>query len=204
MKRSSAGVCSFLVMWVGSVLSAQVVSESEPIEHIATVSFTVSVLQTEEGQREFGALQKKYAPRQAQIQTLTNEVESMRKQLSGDGKLADADRLTREKLLDSKEKQLQRETEDFRNDSQADSQQVYQKIAQKMFAFLQVYTQRSGLSMVIDRGSDAAPVVWYAAKGVDVTDDLIRAYNTRPDATPETKLDRQVPAQTIPEAPSPH
>jgi hypothetical protein len=32
---------------------------------------------------------------------------------------------------------------------------------------------------VIDRGTDAAPIVWYAADDVDITAELIKAYNAK-------------------------
>jgi outer membrane protein len=32
---------------------------------------------------------------------------------------------------------------------------------------------------VIERGSDAYPVVWYAATNLDITDELIKAYNAQ-------------------------
>jgi hypothetical protein len=39
-------------------------------------------------------------------------------------------------------------------------------------------------SAVIERGSDAAPVVWYAAGNLDITDELIKAYNAQSSAGP--------------------
>ena len=102
-----------------------------------TVSFNTAVLQTAEAKRELGALQSKLAPRQAQLQTLNNEVEGLRKQLIDAGdKLPVVDRETKERSLEEKQKQLQRQAEDFRNDSQSESQQVFQKVAQKVYAFL--------------------------------------------------------------------
>jgi outer membrane protein len=208
MKRSFVVVCSFLVLGIVSGVQAQAPANAGQAEHIATVNFTAAVLQTTEGRREFGALQTKYAPRQAQLQTLNGEVEALRKQLSSDSKQTDAEKQTREKTLDTEEKQLQRQAEDFRNDSEAESQQVYQRIAQKMYAFLQTYVQQRGFTVVIDRGSDTAPVVWYAAKGVDITDELIKAYDARAGATTGSRLDETPPAHnppgSLPTAPSPH
>ena len=204
MKQSLAVVCLLLGIGGTSTTKAQAPGANR-IERVATVNFTAAVLQTAEGQREFGALQTKYAPRQAQLQTLNQEIESLRKLLSSDSKLTDSDKQLRQKSLDSKEKQLQREAEDFRNDSQSDSQQVYQRIAQKMYTFLQAYAQQNSFTILIDRGSDATQVVWYAAKGVDVTEDLIKAYNNRPATTPSTENSPPGnPPKTLPSAPLPH
>jgi outer membrane protein len=209
MKRSLAVVCSFsLLSFSGGVFAQTPTSEAHP-EHLVTVSFNAAVLQTTEAQHEFAALQTRYAPRQAQLQTLNDEVESLRKQLSGGGdKLTDAEKESREKSLDSKEKELQRQAEDFRNDSQADSQQIYQRIAQKVYAFLQTYSQRNGFSIVIERGSDASPVVWYMAKNMDITDELIKAYNAEGETTSHSSTNKTAPTrspqQPLPSAPAPH
>jgi len=209
MKRSLAVVCSFCLLGFSGGISAQTPASGVNAEHLVTVSFNTAVLQTAEAQREFAALQTRYASRQAQLQALNDEVESLRKQLSGGGdKLADAEKESREKSLDSKEKQLQRQAEDFRNDSQADSQQVYQRIAQKVYAFLQVYSQRNGFSIVIERGSDASPVVWYTTKNLDITDELIKAYNAEAETTPHSNTNKTSPTrnppQPLPSAPAPH
>ncbi len=185
MKRSIALRVLLSVSMVATVSQAQVASNPPAAQHIVTLSFNSAVLQTAEAQRELGALQAKLAPRQAQLQSLNNEVEALRKQLADAGdKLSDTERETRERSLETKEKELQRQAEDFRNDSQNESQQVFQKVAQKVYAFLQTYSQQHGYSAVIERGSDAAPVVWYAAGNLDITDELIKAYNAQSSAGP--------------------
>ncbi len=149
-------------------------------QKIVTLSFNAAVLQTAEAQKEMGALKAKFAPRQAQLQTLNDEVEALRKQLSDPAnKLSDTEMATRQRSLESKEKQLQRQAEDFKNDSDSESQQAFQRVAQKVYAFLQAYAQRLGYSAVIERGSDAAPVVWFAAADMDITDQLVKAYNAQ-------------------------
>ncbi len=168
------------VSMLATVSEAQVASNPPATQHIVTLSFNSAVLQTAEAQKELGALQAKLAPRQAQLQSLNNEVEALRKQLADAGdKLSDTERETRERSLATKEKELERQAEDFRNDSQNESQQVFQKVAQKVYAFLQTYSQQHGYSAVIERGSDAAPVVWYAAGNLDITDELTKAYNAQ-------------------------
>jgi outer membrane protein len=178
MKPSIAVRVLFSASILASVSPAQVASNQPATQHIVALSFNAAVLQTAEAQKELGALQAKLAPRQAQLQSLNNEVEALRKELAGD-KLNDSERETRERSLETKEKELQRQAEDFRNDSQSESQQVFQKVAQKVYAFLQTYSQQHGYSAVIERGSDTAPVVWYAAGNLDITDEFIKAYNAQ-------------------------
>jgi len=211
MKPSITVQVLLSVSWLAPISHGQVASNPPAGEHIVTLSFNSAVLETAEAQRELGALQAKLAPRQAQLQSLNNEVEALRKQLTDAGdKLSDAERATRERSLETKQKELQRQAEDLRNDSQNESQQVFQKVAQKVYAFLQTYSQRHGYSAVIERGSDAAPVVWYAAGNLDITDELIKAYNAQSPAgpaalpnAPRTGTSAR-PGKSLPESPSPH
>jgi outer membrane protein len=194
--------------WLGAQSQAATPA-SQP--GIATVSFNALVLQTNEAQRDLGALQTKFAPRQAQLQSLNAEIEAGRKQLSDTAdKLNDQEREARTQALNAKEKQLEREADDFRSDSQGAAQEAFQRIAQKVFAFLQDYARQRGYAAIIDRGTDSAPIVWYAADNIDITGDLIKAYNAKsgvpaqqpgvnpnsPNAPPETP-----PKPSLPQTP---
>ena len=195
----------FCVFILATVSQAQLPSNQPAAQNIVTLSFNAAVLQTAEAQRELGALQSKFTPRQSQLKALNKDVEALRKQIADAGdKLSDADRQTREQSLESKEKQLQRQAEDFRNDSQSESQQVFQRVAQKFYAFLQTYSQQHGYSAVIERGSDTAPVVWYAAGNLDITDQLVKAYNAQSSSNAPVSTGSAKPAKTLPDTPSPH
>lgn len=165
------------------------------------VNFNAVVLQTAEAQRDLGALQTKFAPRETHLQTLNTEVENLRKQLSDpSNKLSAAEQTQRTQALESKDKQFQREAEDFRSDSQSESQQVFQRVAQKVYTFLQTYSQQHGYAAVIERGSDANPVVWYSAANLDITDQLIKAYNAH--STIPTSGTSEIPSRANPAKPS--
>lgn len=181
------------------------------VQNIVMVSFNDAVLHTAEAQKALSVLQTQYAPRQSQLQTLNGEVEALRKKIDNAGeKATDAERATDAAALERKEKQLQRQAEDLRQDSQAESQQVFQRVAQKVFAFLQTYAQQKGYSAVIERGSDASPVVWYVADSLDITDQLIKAYDSQSGAiAPQPRVNPPSPGTTkapepLPNSPSPH
>ncbi len=207
LKQRSVVLFSLCVAALSSFAHSQTQTASQ---NFATVNFNAVVLQTAEAQRDLAALQSRFAPRQAQLQALNDQVDALRKQLADPaGKLSEAERAARTQSLESKDKQLQREAEDFRSDSQNESQQVFQRIAQKVYAFLQTYSQQHSYSAVIERGSDASPVVWYAADNVDITVQLIKAYNAQAGAatsrTPNNPNSTESPKlpQPLPESPTP-
>jgi outer membrane protein len=183
MKRSRLIVLSLSVFCVAAISVAQnpVASPSGPATPtVVTLNFNAAVLATAEAQRDLGALQTKFAPRESQLQKLNDAIEAEKKQLSDAAvNLSDSERTAKGQDLNNKEKQLQREAEDFRNDSQSESQQVFQRIAQKLFALLQEYSQQHGYSAVIERGTDSAPIVWYAASNLDITEQVAKAYDLK-------------------------
>jgi outer membrane protein len=180
MNRWKTFLVLLCIPGVTSVAQAQASPSQAKVQNIATVSFNAAVLQTAEAQKSLTALEARYAPKQKQLKALNDEVEGLRKQLADPGgHLSDAERATRAQSLESKEKELQREAEDFKSDSQSESEQIYQRVAQKVYAFLQTFSQQHGYSAVIERGSDAYPVVWYAAGNLDITEELIKAYNAQ-------------------------
>src|SRR5271165_7064054 len=74
---------------------------------IAVIAFQVAVAQTNEGQRNFAELQKKYEPRESQLKAANDEVETLKKQLQAQGAtLTAAERASRAKTIDEKGKKL--------------------------------------------------------------------------------------------------
>ena len=100
------------------------------------------------------------------------------------------------------EKQLQREAEDFKNDSQAESQQAFQQVAQKVFSLLQDFSQQHGYAAVLERGTETAPVVWYTASNVDITDQLIKSYDAKYPVGATSLPDKPAAKRTSPGAAS--
>jgi outer membrane protein len=143
-----------------------------------TVAFNAAVIQTEEAQHLFKDLQTKFAPRQTHLQQLNTQIDSLKKEINASTAAAnDPEKSAKMHTLDTEERQLQREAEDYKGDTDSASQQAFQTVAQKLYAFLQEYAKQRGYMLVIDRGSDAAPVVWYAAANADITTELIKAYD---------------------------
>jgi outer membrane protein len=211
MTRWKMFLALLCVSGVTSVGHAQASPSQAKLQNIVTVSFNAAVLQTAEAQKSLSVLQTRFAPKQKQLQILNDEVESLRKQLTDtSSKLSDSERATRAQSLESKEKQLQREAEDFKSDSQNESEQVFQRVAQKVYAFLQAFSQQHGYSAVIERGSEANPVVWYAASNLDITEELIKAYNAQADGASSTPANEPAHggspklAPPLPDNPAPH
>lgn len=162
------------------VACGQGVTSPATAQHIVTINFSAAVMQTNEAKRDFGALETRYMPRRNQIESLSKEIDDLRKQLNDQkDKLSDSELNARTQTLATRQKQLERAEEDYRNDSQSDGEQAFRRIAQKVFEYLQTYAHERGYTMVIDRGTQDLPVVLYAAQDADITNEVISAYNAK-------------------------
>ena len=168
----------FLAVQSSAAQSSQ--AAAAPASAIVTITFSAAVMQTNEAQNAFNALKQKYAPREAQLKSLSTEVDTLKKQLDAAGdKLSETEREQRAQVIDTKDKQLQRGLEDYKSDSQADSQEAFQTVAQKLYTFLQTYAHQKHYTVVIERGSAESPIVWYADGAVDITNEVAHAYNAQ-------------------------
>src|SRR6185437_12281287 len=136
-----------------------------------------AIANTNEGMRDLEALQKKFEPKQIELKSLNDEVETLKKQLAAQtDKLNDDERNKRVADIEAKSKTLQRNLEDAQSDYQTQSNEVAQKIGTKLMQVLESYAQKNGYSMVIDVSSQQSPVLW-ASESVNITKPVIDAYN---------------------------
>ena len=172
---------------------------------IAVIAFQVAVAQTNEGQRSFADLQRKYQPKQAQLKALNDEIDSLTKQLQASGdKLSDTERAARAKTIDDKKKQLDRSAEDAQNDMQNEMQELYGSLASKVYDVLNDYVKQHGYTLVLDFSQQQNPVL-YAADSTNITKAIIDAYNVKsgvPAPTAPAASATPVPSAPRPAAPT--
>lgn len=146
---------------------------------IAVIAFQPAVAQTNEGQRNFADLRKKYEPKQAQLKALNDEIENQQKQLQAQGdKLSEAERSTRVKSIDEKQKTLQRNAEDAQNEFEGEMNEMFKALAQKVYEVVSSYAQQNGYTVVLDISQQNSGVVW-VNPATDITKAVIDAYNTK-------------------------
>ncbi len=203
MKRSIALVVSLAL---GSLLSAAAQTPAAPAGpvKVGVVAFQVAVAQTNEGQRDFADLEKKFEPRRQQLKTLSDEIDSLTKQLQADNaKLSDAERTSRAHAIDEKRKTLQRDAEDAQNDFQQEMQDLYNGLASKVYDVLNDYAKQHGYTLILDFGQQQSQVLW-AADSVNITKAIIDAYNTKSGVPAPPPQPGQPSSGGVPSAPQPH
>jgi outer membrane protein len=148
---------------------------------IAIVEFEQAVISTNEGKRAVDEIKTKFQPKQTQLEALNAEIVTLQKQLQGaPATITDAERATRTKTLDAKQKQLDQDTEEARNAYQTELQDAYGKVAQKVHAVMLKYVEKNGYTILLDVSNEqASPVMWIAHEpNSDITEAVVKAYNT--------------------------
>jgi outer membrane protein len=212
MKRSLAII---VMLASGMVLCAAAQTPAAPAatppataqpSKIAVIAFQIAVAQTNEGQRDFADLEKKFQPRQDQLKALSDQVDTLTKQLQAQGAtLSDAQRKEKATAIDTKKKQLDRDAEDARTDFQQQMNDIYQGLASKVYDSMQAYAEAQGYTLILDISEQQSPVL-FATQSTNITKAVIDAYNVKsgvpaPPPQPAAAPGAQAPAPKL--APKP-
>src|SRR5258708_5939474 len=99
---------------------------------VAIVNIMEAIASSNEGKKEIYALQQRFAPKQTALTGLSNEIETLKKQLEALApKLSDEERASRTRTIEAKAKILQRDTEDAQSEFQQAQQELASRIYQK-------------------------------------------------------------------------
>jgi Skp family chaperone for outer membrane proteins len=162
---------------------------------IAIIEFTEATAATNEGQRALQALQKKYEPQKTQLQALQSEIDSLTKQLqSAPATMADDEKASRARTIDTKQKQYQRDGEDATNAFNAELQDTLSVIEKKLGPVVIKYVQDNGYTLLLDNSGQqgGVSVLWMQPGTTDISQAVVDAYNAS----------SGVAAPAVPSAPS--
>ncbi|MGA3209990.1 MAG: OmpH family outer membrane protein [Terriglobales bacterium] len=166
---------------------------------IGIINIQAAIVNTNEGQRDFQALEKKMEPKKAELQRTNAEVEDLKKQLSTQGdKLNEAAHAELVKNIETKSKALQRSYEDAQADFTTQQNEIANRIGQKMVEILEKYSTANGYAVVLDVSQQQSPVLW-ASASTNITKPIVDAYNAQSNVPPQPTT---TGAPTKPTAPS--
>ena len=181
MKRSLALILTLASGFALSAAAQTPAAAAAPAgpAKIAVIAFQVAVAQTNEGQRNFADLQKKYDPKRQQLKALSDEVDNLTKQLQAQAAtLTPAEQQSKAAVIDNKKKQLDRDSQDASTDFQTEMQDVYNALASKVYDVMQAYAELHGFTLVLDVSQQQNPVL-FAATSTNITKEIVDAYNQK-------------------------
>ena len=178
--------------------AAAAVPEFPANPKIAIIAFQQAVAATNEGQRNFAQLRTKFEPKQAALKAQSDEIDSLKKQLQDAGaNLSEPERESRLRTIDEKTKSLQRTAEDAQNEASGAMNDMYQQLAQKVYAVLDAYSNQNKFTIVLDTSAQQTPVLW-ANQGSDITKAVVDAYNAKSGVPPQPASGAAAPRPSAP------
>jgi len=147
---------------------------------IGIVNLEQAIYACNEGQRDFQTLEKKLEPKQAELKSMSDELDGLKKQLSAQGdKLNEEAHNNLVNQISQKQKVFDRTMQDARDDAQGQQQEIAQKVLQKLGPLLVKYANDNGYGLIIDSSKPwpDGPVI-IAGRSFDITGAIVQAYNT--------------------------
>jgi outer membrane protein len=148
---------------------------------VGTIAIEQAIFGSNEGQRDFEALSKKLEPKQTELKNMSDELDSLKKQLNTQGdKLNDTSRGALVKQIEQKQKSFDRSMQDARDDAQNQQQEMMSRILQKMAPVIVKYAADNGYGLILDTSNPwpQGPVLWNGP-AVDITRAVVEAYNVQ-------------------------
>ncbi len=165
---------------------------------VGIINIQLAIINVAEGKKAAADLQSQFAPKRQQLETLRKELEDLRERLQAQERtLSDQARADLARQIESKTREYNFLGEGLQKESQDAEGEVVRTIGQKMMAVIDKYSRENGYSLILDVSSQQTPVI-YAATSLNITDDIIRIYDTTNPVTPTV-----APAAAKPAAPKP-
>ena len=150
---------------LGAVASAQ--------SKVAVINLQKAVLESDEIKKASAALEAKYKPRQAELEKLNSEIQSIQQQLqSGAGKLTPQAEAELNAQGARKQRDLQRKSEDLQADVDRERNEILGKSSQKMGDVVKKLAEEKGYDIVVDVSNTI-----YFKPALEITNDALAAYN---------------------------
>jgi outer membrane protein len=175
---------------------------------IAFIELSQVAQATNEGQNAIAALEKKYEPTKQKLEQEKTDIDSMTKQLqNAPATMTDEEKSSRARTIDTRQKRLQADGEDFNTTANAEVQDAIAKVLGKLGPVVVKYVQQNGYTILLDNTGQPQQgglnLLW---GGTDISQAIVDVYNaaspasapvpsapsaTRPRTTPKPAAPRQ-------------
>jgi outer membrane protein len=173
-------------------------------QRIAIVDMQGAIMKTKDGQQATAELKAKFGSKEEDINKRNQQLVAKRAEYQKTGAtLSDAARAIVERDIAAFQKALERDTDDARNDVQAEENRLLGGIMQKMQSVMQRYASDKQLAMIVDTSSQPNNLL-YADKSINITLDVIALYDKASAAPLQSATPAPAPKTTAPAtAPAP-
>jgi outer membrane protein len=158
--------------FLSPILSAQA---QGPVR-IGVINIQQAISSTAEGKQAAAELETQFAARQQELDTLGKQVNDIRQRLNSGASMTDDERQRLNLQGTRLTQRLDRKSNEFQEDVNAAQLERVNEIGRKMVAVINRYATEGNYTAILDSSAQSSPVL-FAAKNVDVTQDIVRLYD---------------------------
>jgi outer membrane protein len=183
-------------------LACGLASAQTAAQKFGVIDMQSALLSTKDGQKAVNELKAKFSPKEQEFQKRQADLQAKQEQYrKTENTISDEAKATLARDIDAMTKNLQRDTDDARQDVDQEQQRVLNELGAKMMQVLQKYASDKTLTMVFDVSGQPNNVL-YASNTIDITRDIIALYDSAAPVTP-TSPQAKPPAASPSSAPAP-
>jgi outer membrane protein len=150
---------------------------------LGTINIEQAIFASNEGRRDFDELAKKFEPKQNELKSKADEIDSLKKQLNAQqDKLNDESRDKLVKQIEAKQKTFDRATQDAQEDFNNQQGEIVNRIMGKLAPIIQKYVVDNGYGLLLDTSQATSfprgPVI-LSGPALDITQPVVEAYNVQ-------------------------
>jgi outer membrane protein len=148
------------------------------------INMQEALLSTKDGQKAVNELKAKFTPREQEFQKRQGELQQKQDEYrKGENTMSEDKKAGLARDIDTMTKNLQRDTDDARQDVDQEQQRVLNELGSKMMAVLQKYATDKAYTMIFDVSGQPNNIL-FASNTVDITREIIALYDTSAPVTP--------------------
>ena len=167
---------------------------------IGVINIQQAISGTAEGKQAAVELETQFAARQQELDALGKQVNDIRQRLNGGTSMTDDERQRLNLQGTRLTQRLDHKTNEFQEDLNAAQLDRVNEIGRKMIAVINRFATEGAYTAILDSSAQGSPVL-FAAKNVDVTQDVIRLYDQSNPAKSASVPSRPKPATPAPAKP---
>ena len=162
---------------------------------VGVINIRQAIVTTAEGKQASAELQSQFAPRQNEIENLNKQINDLRQRLATCEGKCSQDEIARLTQQGQKATQrLDRLNNELQEDLNSAQGEVIDRIGRKMVDVLDRYARENGYTVVLDSSAQNNPIL-YASTKIDVTQDIIRLYDSAYPVKAAAPAQQKPPAQ---------
>jgi outer membrane protein len=160
-----------------AALHAQAASSEPTNTKVGVINIQQAIVSSAEGKQAAADLQAQFLARQQELESLNKQVGDLQQRLNSDATLSDPDRSRLNTQGTRLSQRLDRKNNEYQEDLREAQNEIMNRIGRKLMDVVNRYAQEHNFSVILDSSGTNSSLLLFAARNLDLTQDIIRLYD---------------------------